>query len=87
MKTQAALSAAVCVFAGSLSAATDVVIYPVDALEESDPRVAAFYLGQCESWANQRGLAGIEKQNYVNGCQANGPAIWPFGTLPYDGTE
>lgn len=87
MKTQAALLAAVCVFAGSIQASSSLPVFPVDALEDSDPRVVAFYSGQCEQWAAGQGLQGIEKQEYVNNCQANGPAIWPFGTVPYDGTE
>lgn len=87
MKTQAAVLAVLCVFAGSSMASSDAVIYPANAIDDSDPQVAAFYIGQCESWANERGLAGIEKQNYVDGCRANGPAIWPFGTEAPSGSE
>jgi hypothetical protein len=79
MNTKAALSAALLLCAGSSMADSNPVVFPAGAQDGNDPRVAAFYVGQCEAWAREQGLTGIEKQNYVNNCQANGPAIWPVG--------
>ncbi|MCB1786486.1 MAG: hypothetical protein KDJ33_09555 [Gammaproteobacteria bacterium] len=80
MNTRAALSAALTLFAVPVLAASEAIVFPADATLPDDPRVTAFYGAQCEQWADARGLQGIERQSYVDGCRANGPAIWPVGS-------
>lgn len=80
MNTQAAVTAALLLLAGPLVAVADQIAFPNDAIDPQDPRLAGFYAGQCDQWATTQGLKGIERQNYIDGCRANGPAIWPVGT-------
>jgi hypothetical protein len=88
MKLSVAAAALLALSAGAAVAeSASVVTYPTGALSDDDPRVAAFYAEQCESFANQRGLNGIERQDYITSCLANGPAIWPVGEEASSGSE
>ena len=82
MKRSFAAAALWALCAGAAVAASEGVTYPAGAASDTDDRVAAFYAGQCASFADQRGLTGSDRQDYIANCQANGPAIWPVGEEP-----
>lgn len=55
------------------------VPYPSGATSEDDPRVVAFYAGQCKQWADQQGLSGQTREGFLAKCQANMPKVLPVG--------
>lgn len=63
----------------SAMAANNKLQWPADAQDESDPRVVAFYNGQCAQWATENGLKGEAAANFTSNCVKNGPSVWPVG--------
>jgi hypothetical protein len=48
-------------------------------LSDQEPQVVAFYEQQCLGYADARGLAGSDRDGYLQQCRANAPQIWPVG--------
>jgi hypothetical protein len=73
------LSVALCALAPLAAVASDQPVWPSGVLDKNDARVLAFYAGVCDQWADQNGLQGEDRENYLVRCRANGPAIFPVG--------
>jgi hypothetical protein len=68
---------AACVFTANASALAPA--WPSGVLDEDDPRVIAFYDGQCGAFADRQGLTGNGRQDYLAECRQNAREIWPVG--------
>lgn len=53
--------------------------WPADALDENDPNVIAYYKATCEQWAGEENLSGANRDEFIKGCVADAPQIWPVG--------
>jgi hypothetical protein len=78
------LSVALCALAPLAAAASNQPVWPSGTLDQGDARVLAFYAGVCEQWADNNGLRGEDRENYLVRCRTNGPAVFPVG---YDDSE
>ncbi|KPK56302.1 MAG: hypothetical protein AMS22_01725 [Thiotrichales bacterium SG8_50] len=59
--------------------------WPQNAENEQDPRVVAFYEGRCTNFADEQGLSGTERENFIAQCRHNAPEVWPVGLDHKDG--
>ena len=59
--------------------------WPQNAANEQDPRVVAFYEGRCSNYADQQGLTGTERENFITQCRTSAPEVWPVGLDQKDG--
>jgi len=64
---------------GSTSAQPGKPVWPAGAQKKDDPRVLAFYDGQCALYADQSGLAGDKREAFVSNCLASLPSVFPVG--------
>ena len=72
---------------GTAFASAAQLQWPADAQDESDPRVVAFYNGQCGQWAVENGLKGEAAANFTSNCVKNAPDVWPVGMEKSSGGE
>lgn len=56
--------------------------YPAGAQSEKDPKVIAYYQGQCDKYATAQGLQGKPRNAFVQKCLVDAPKVWPVGTEP-----
>lgn len=56
--------------------------WPQDAMDETDPRVVAFYNQQCTQWSEQSNLQGAEREAFHANCMASASQLWPVGPEP-----
>jgi hypothetical protein len=54
-------------------------VWPAGAQKKDDPRVLAFYDGQCARYADQNGLSGEKRDAFMSSCLASIPAVFPVG--------
>jgi hypothetical protein len=55
------------------------VTWPVGVQKKDDPRLVAFYEAQCTRWADDNGLAGEARTDYLAKCLVNVQKIYPVG--------
>lgn len=53
--------------------------WPQDAENEQDSRVVAVYQGRCGQYADEQGLSGTERENFITQCLQSAPQVWPVG--------
>lgn len=53
--------------------------WPAGAQKKDDPRVLAFYDGMCAFWADQNGLTGTQREDYMVKCRTDASAVFPVG--------
>lgn len=53
--------------------------WPQGTMDESDPRVGAFYQAQCNTWSDQAGRKGEDRDKYLNWCVNQMAMLRPVG--------
>lgn len=57
-------------------------VWPAGATDKKDPKVLAFYDGQCQYWADRQGLGGDARVAYLTTCRANASKVYAVGYGP-----
>ena len=78
MKRFALVLVAVAVAAPAVSFG-DQPVWPAGAQKKDDPRVLAFYDGMCGYWADQKGLTGAKRDDYLAKCGKDASTVFPVG--------
>lgn len=51
----------------------------LNAIDENEPQVLAFYSQECNKMADKNALQGEKRDGFLKGCLADAPHIWPVG--------
>ncbi|MGB0720774.1 MAG: hypothetical protein ACPGU7_00130 [Gammaproteobacteria bacterium] len=80
-----ALTLVVGLASGTTWASTAPVAFPIDAQEDNEPQVIAYYQDRCNGYAAGQGLAG--DATFISRCMGHAAEVWPVGTEADEGGE
>ncbi|MGB0714197.1 MAG: hypothetical protein ACPGUC_11635 [Gammaproteobacteria bacterium] len=61
------------------------VAFPINAQEDNEPQVVAYYQDRCAGYAAGQGQAG--NAGFIDRCLGHAPEVWPVGTEADDGAD